>query len=573
MVGANLGYDIDYLWAAGIKFPEIKRYRDVQICEALIDDLAMSYSLETISQKYLGVGKDEGLLNAAANAFSVDPKKEMYLLPARFVGEYAEQDCDLPLKILRRQEKEVEEQELWNIWNTESDLLPVLIRMRQRGVRVNLKKLEHIEEWSRKQEVEALAEIKRLSGKTLVFGDVWKAEALAVPLRAVGFTIPLTPKTRKPSIDKAFLNSIDHPVAEAIKRARKVNKIRTTFANSIREHAIGDRIHCIYHQTRTSTEEDEDGEGVGARYGRCSATNPNMQQQPARDPEIGPLWRSIYIPEEGELWASADFSAQEPRQAVHYAASAKLGSVKVRTPNGFKWVDADASARQMLDNYINDPSTDPHQALADIIYGRRATKDERAGAKIIFLGLSYGMGGPKLCRSLGYPTINVARHPETGEILDITTVDGAEAVRRGGKIFEAAGAEGQALLDKFDEAVPFVRALARVCQKAANRYGYIRTQAGRKCRFRRDEVGNILESHKSLNKLIQGSSADQTKISLIALDKEGIFLTVQVHDEACASIKNKKEGEMIVEIMKTAYKLKVPNKIDLEIGIDWGSAK
>lgn len=573
IVGANLSYDLDYLYEAGVEFPQVKMFRDVQIAEPLIYEFSRSFSLETIANKYLGVGKDEGMLREAAACYGIDPKKDMHLLPARFVGEYAEQDADLPLKILRRQEKEIDEQELWRIFDMESRLMPVLVRMRRRGVRVSLDRLSKVEEWSRQNEREALAQVEQLTGVRIPFNSVWQASAIVPALQQIGCKIPVTAKTKKPSIDKAFLSSIDHPVAHAIARARRVNKIRTTFCQSVRDHIIGDRIHASFHQLRTSSDDDADGEGSGARFGRCSSSNPNLQQQPARDPEIGPMWRSVYIPEDGELWCSADFSSQEPRQAVHYAVTTKLGSIKVRTENGPVWVNADESAHLMAERYRNDPKTDPHQQLANLIVGREATKDERSSAKIIFLGLSYGMGGAKLCRSLGYATMKAVYSAETKSMVPVDSSEGKAAAESGSRIMEVAGAQGQALLDKFDQQVPFVRALSKVCQKAANKYGYIRTQEGRKCRFERDDDGNIIDGHKGGNKLIQGSSADQTKICMIELDKEGFFLTAQVHDEIIASVKTKKEAKRISEIMENAYRLSVPSIISLEVGPSWGEAK
>lgn len=573
VVGAHLSYDLDFLWHAGIHFPNIKGYLDVQISEPLINELSMSFSLETICQKYLGVGKNEGLLREAASAYGIDPKKDLHLLPARFVGEYAEADASLPLLAMRRQEKELDEQELWKIFELESKLLPVLVRMRQRGVRVDIERLEKVEQWSMEQERQALGEVEKLTGLRIPFNSVWQASALVPALEYIGCKIPLTPRTKKPSIDKNYLNSINHPVATAINRARRVNKIRTTFVKSIHEHMIGDRVHCTYNQLRSSEDDDEDGEGEGARYGRCSSQNPNMQQQPARDPEIGPMWRSIYIPEEGEEWCSADFSSQEPRWAVHYAKTTKLGIVRVRTPNGYVKVDADQSAFDVAEKYRNDPTTDPHQALADVIMGRKATKEERSMAKIIFLGLSYGMGGAKLCRQLGYPTIMAVYDPITRGTVNIETEEGKRLASQGQQIFEAAGAQGQELLDKFDAAVPFVRALNKICQKAANKYGYIRTQAGRKCRFPKDAVGNIEFSHKALNREIQGSAADQTKAALVALDAENFFMVAQVHDEICASVKSEEEAKRIGYIMENVYQLAVPSKVDIELGMDWGTAK
>lgn len=575
IAGANLGYDLDFLWQSGIEFPNIKFYRDVQIYEALIDELQMSYSLETISKKYLGIGKNEELLREAAAAYGIDPKKDMHLLPARFVGAYAEDDADLPLKILRRQQLDVDKQNLWKIIELESRLLPALVRMRRRGVRVDQDRLTQVENWSILQERTALNEVESLSGVRIAFNSVWQASAVAPALVAIGCKIPLTPKTKKPSIDKNYLASINHPVATAINRARRVNKVRTTFVDSIRNHMVDGRIHCTYHQLRSSDDDDdpETGEGAGARYGRCSAQNPNMQQQPARDPEIGPMWRSIYIPEEGEYWCSADFSSQEPRQAVHYAVKVPLENVRVRNNGKLGWIDANSSAKEMADKYINDPSTDPHQALANIIYGRIATKEERSFAKIIFLGLSYGMGGAKLCSSLGFPTIMAVRNPVTKEVVEASTEEGKKLASTGQRIFEAAGVEGQTLLDKFDLQVPFVRALNKLCQKKALENGYIRTQAGRKCRFPRDAEGNLNFTHKALNRLIQGSSADQTKAALVELDSQGYFLVAQIHDEIAASVRNLEEAKKIGEIMENTYKLAVPSIVDVEIGKSWGDAK
>jgi DNA polymerase I-like protein with 3'-5' exonuclease and polymerase domains len=561
IVGAGLSYDLDFLQEEGITFPHIKFYRDVQIAEPLIDDLAMSYSLETISKKYLNYGKDEQLLREAAQIYHVDPKKELYKLPARFVGAYGEADADNPLKVLRRQEREIESQDLWDIFNIESKLLPILIKMRRLGVRVDVAKLEAIERWSAAEERKALEIVKNLSGVNVPFNDVWKAEIIAKPLEAIGCKVPITPKTKKPSIKSEYLDTIKHPVAEAIRRARKVNKIRTTFAQSIRDHMVKGRIHCVFHQLRSSGDEDEDGEGVGARYGRCSSANPNMQQQPNRDPEIGPMWRGIYIPEEGKLWGSFDFSSQEPRQTVHYAVSTSLGNVA-----------ANESARQTAAKYNEDVNTDPHQALANIIQGREATKDERFQAKTIFLGLSYGMGGYKLCTQLGLPTMKAVRD-NNGKSVAVDTEAGQAIIQQGARVFEAAGEEGQKLLDRFNASVPFVRALARVCTQAVNKRGYIRTQAGRKCRFPKDLVGNYDWTHKALNRLIQGSAADQTKITMIALDEANVPMQLQIHDEIAVSVHDKEEAKLIVDIMEKAYKLSVPNKIDCEIGLNWGDAK
>lgn len=577
ITGANLSYDCDWLFHIGIKFPNIKMFRDIQIAEPLIWEFARSYSLEAISQKYLGVGKNEGTLREAATAYHVDPKKDLWQLPARYVGAYAEADAKLPLIIMRRQEREIETQELQSVFDMESRLLPVLVRMRQRGVRIDTDHLNRVEEWSKAEERKALDEVKHLTGVDIPFNSCWTTAGLVPALRHIGVTIPLTPKTKKPSIDKAFLESIKHPVATAINRARRVNKIRTTFVNSIREHMVNGKIHATFHQLRSSDDDEEEG-GHGARFGRCSSSNPNLQQQPARDPEIGPFWRKCFIPEPGELWCSADYKAQEPKQAVHYASTTKLGKVKIKTLNDKgeiveKWVSADDSAKEMARLYCEDAKTDPHQALANIIEGRIATKDERSKAKIIFLALSYGMGGSKLCRSLEYPTIRGVYDGISKSNVSADSERGRELIKEGRQIREVAGPEGQALLDKFDASVPFVRALAKVFTKAANTYGYIRGYDGRKYRFLKDDNDNIIDAHKAMNKAIQGSSAGQTKAAMIELDRANLSLILQVHDECCLSIKKSEEGKMISQIMQEVYNLSVPFSVDVEIGDSWGEAK
>jgi DNA polymerase I-like protein with 3'-5' exonuclease and polymerase domains len=573
IVGANLSYDLDFLAEENIFFPQLKAFRDVQVAEALIDELQMSFSLESICQKYLGVGKNEGLLREAANAYKVDPKKGLHLIPGQFVGAYAEDDANLPLLALRRQEKEIEAQDLWKIFNTESELLPVLVKMRRRGIRVDLDRLSEVEKWSAAEERKALEEIKHLTGVAIPFNSVWQATALVQALVSIGIKIPLTPKTKKPSIDKAFLKSINHPVAAAINRARRVNKVRTTFAQSIRDHLTNGKIHCVINQLRKSDDGDEDGEGEGARYGRCSSQNPNMQQQPSNDPEIGPLWKSIYVAEEGQYLCSADFSSQEPRHTIHYAAITKLGSVKVLVDGNYRWVDASEKAKEMAERYRQELSIDPHQIFADIIQGRPATPVERKQAKDIFLGLCYGMGGAKLCKTLGLPTMMAVRDRTTGRLVPAESEEGKVCVTQGGRIFESAGEEGQRLLDKFDAGAPFVRALSKVCERAATKNGYVRTGAGRKCRFPRDAMGNVDWAYKSLNRLIQGDSADQTKSSMIAADKAGFDMLLQVHDELIANVADMAEAERLGKVMVDCYSLCVPSKVDIAIGKSWGEAK
>lgn len=550
IVGANLPYDLDYLAEVGVHFPNIKYFRDVQIADPVINELHMSYSLHNIALRHGLPGKDENLLRIAAAEYGIDPKKDMWQLPARYVGPYAEVDAVRPLQILRKQERMIDELDLWKIYNLESKVLPVLVKMRRRGVLIDQDRLTRIEDWSLEQEAGALRKVKVHTGCNIAVGDVWKAGAIAPALEAIGITLKKT-TTGAPSIDKDVLSRIDHPVAKALGWARKTNKLRTTFAASVRRYMVDGRIHCSFKQM---AQEDEDGTQKGARYGRLSCVEPNLQQQPSRD-EFANEWRSIYIPDEGGEWATLDYSQQEPRWTTHFAAIMNLPGAK-------------AAAQAYHDN----PKLDNHQFMADI------TGLPRKAAKNIYLGLCYGEGGAKLCRELGLPTRWAVSYGKGRERRTEYRDDeeSAKQLRRevgDGFIYAAAGPEGQKILDTFDARAPFIRQLAKAASKVASSRGYITTGGGRRLHFPEREDGTFDWTHKGLNRLIQGTSADQAKASLVALDEAGVPLQLQVHDDFNFSCYERKQAFMASEIMQNVMPALVPFRVDVEIGPSWGEIK
>jgi DNA polymerase I-like protein with 3'-5' exonuclease and polymerase domains len=550
LVGANLSYDLDYLWEEGIFFPNVRFYRDIQIADPLIYELHNSYSLDNIAKRLGLAGKDETQLRIAAKDYGVDPKGGMWKLPARHVGAYAEADTQQPLLVLRRQERLIDEQDLWDIYDLESKVLPVLVKMRRRGVLIDQDKLSRVEEWSTTQEKEALSEVKRLSGVAINLGDVWKAEAIAPALENIGIKVGKTAKTNKPSVDKDFLTSVDHPVAKSLLWARKTNKLRTTFAASVRRYMTNGRIHCEFNQI---ARENEDGEQKGARFGRLSCTNPNLQQQPSRD-EFAQMWRDIYIPEQDAIWCANDYSQQEPRWTTHFAAVMGLPGAK-------------AAAQA----YHDDPLLDNHQFMSDL------TGLPRKAAKNIYLGLCYGEGGAKLCRELGLPTRWASvfgRGRDRKTKYYATREEALEAKKQveNGYIYEAAGEEGQNILNTFDNRAPFIRQLAKKAQQKAAAKGQIRTGGGRVIHFPEKKDGSYDWCHKALNRLIQGTSADQTKKALVALDEAGYFMQLQVHDEIDGSVATEAEAHAQAKIMREIMPSEVPFRVDTELGKSWGDS-
>jgi len=495
------------------------------IAAGLVDENRFSYALNSLGYDYLKDVKSEQGLKEAAADFGVHPKKELWKLPAMFVGDYAEQDAALTLKLWQYLKTQLAKEEVESIFELETELLPILVDLTYRGVRFDRNKAEELMVDMRKRETEALKEIKRQAG---VGVDIWAAQSIAIAFDKLGIVYPKT-ATGMPSFTKSFLDSHDHPISSLIVQARELNKTHGTFLQPYLDfsEATG-RIHTHFNQLR--------GEAGGTVTGRMSASSPNLQQCPARHPLIGPAIRGLFLPDEGQLWASNDFSSQEPRLLVHYATLLNLHG-----------------SEAMANAYKDDPRTDFHQMVADM------AGIQRKQAKTIGLGLMYGMGKNKLAAQLDLP------------------VDDASE-----------------LMATFHEKVPFLRGtvdavMRRIEHPGAD--GAIRTLLGRKCRFPLWEpiqwgINKALPydeavmkygprvkramTYKGLNRLIQGSAADQTKAAMVALHKAGFKMLLQIHDEIALSVNNREEAEEAARIMANATPLVVPSVVDVEMGDSWG---
>ena len=518
----NAMYDVCWLRSAGIKIKG--KIVDTMIAASLIDENRLSYQLNTLAKHYVGIGKDEKILYEAAKDYGVDPKKEMWRLPAMFVGQYAERDAEVTLKLWQRLHRELHDQELMDVFKLETKLFPCLIEMRFKGVRVDLEKAQKIKTNLMSREKKILNKIKDLTGIDV---EIMAARSIAKAFDKLKLPYDRTQKSKEPSFTKNFLQNHPHELARAIADAREINKAHTTFIDSITKHAHNGRIHADINQIRSDQ--------GGTVTGRFSMSNPNLQQIPARHPELGPMIRSIFIPEEKCKWGSFDYSQQEPRILVHYAKLQNLPGVH-EIVDAYKAGDADF-----------------HQVVADM------AGIERKQAKTINLGLMYGMGKNKLMAELGL-------------------------------MKESA----EKLIKQYHTKAPFVKQLMdNVTRKAEDR-GKIRTLGGRACHFdlwqptqfgifkplpleqARKEYDEPLKrafTYKALNKLIQGSAADMTKKSMVALYENGIIPHIQIHDEVDISVDSDKKAEDIVKIMEEAVELQVPNKVDYESGNNWGEIK
>jgi DNA polymerase I-like protein with 3'-5' exonuclease and polymerase domains len=516
----NAMYDVCWIKSLGIKINGI--VVDTMIAASLINENRYRYDLNSLGWDYLGHGKNESTLVEAAKEWGVDPKAELWKLPATFVGEYAERDATLTLELWQLMQREITNQDVQSIFNLETDLFPCLVDMRFKGVRVNVEKAHQLKERLLEQEKLLLLEIKK---ETQIEPQIWAARSIATIFDRLKLPYERTEKTQAPSFTKNFLSEHNHPLVKKIAKAREINKAHTTFIDTIIKYEHKGRIHADINQIR--------GDNGGTVTGRFSYQNPNLQQIPARNKDLGPLVRSLFLPEQGCKWGCFDYSQQEPRLVVHYASLYKFPSVY-----------------SVVDSYQNDSDTDFHQTVADM------AKIPRKQAKTINLGLFYGMGKNKLQAELG-----------------------------------VSKEKARELFDQYHNQVPFVKQLMNSASNRAQDRGQIRTLLGRLCRFHLWEPNSFgmhkalahedaLKEHgpgikraytyKALNKLIQGSAADMTKKSMLDLYKEGIIAHIQIHDELDISVESDKKAKRIIEIMEASVDLEVPNKVDYESGKTWG---
>ena len=521
----NAAYDLGWLLASG--FSVRGRIIDTMVAAACIDENRFSYALNALGFDYLKEVKSEQGLKEAAQDFGVHAKKELWRLPAMFVGEYAEQDAALTLKLWQHFKAVLRKEEVESIFDLETELLPVLVGITKRGIRFDRDRATKLVGEMQDKEAQLVKAIRKACGSPV---DIWAAASIATGFDKLGIHYPRT-TNGLPSFTKSFLDTHEHPICKQIIEARELNKTHGTFLQPYLDFSAHDgRIHPHINQIRS-----DDG---GTVTGRLSMANPNLQQVPARHEVIGPMVRGLFLPEEGEMWAANDFSSQEPRLLVHYASLLGL-----------------PGAEDMVAAYNKDPRTDFHQMVADM------AGIKRKAAKTIGLGLMYGMGKQKLANSLDLP-------------LD----------------------EADELMKKFHQNVPFLRGTVDAVMRRIEHRGSggaIRTLLGRKCRFPLWEptewgINKALPfeeasikygprikramTYKGLNRLIQGSAADQTKRGLVELHKKGFTLLLQVHDEIALSVKSREEAQEAAHVMANAVQLEVPSVVDVETGRSWGEA-
>lgn len=542
-VGANILYDAE--WAKvdlGINIKGLKY--DVQVADPLLDENYTTYRLDSIAERRLGLHKDEDLLYTAGveklglksskrtekerhNHIMQQVKGNLWRLPAKYVGPYGEIDAELPIKIFKLQEKELREQGLWDLFIMETGILDLLLQMRFQGIPVDIPRAEQVRDQLQLEFDDIRRKLRHRVGFDI---EVWEANSIVKACEKLQLPYIKTTKGN-PSFEGDWLKDQEHPIFKMILEARQLDRGGSVFINNkIIEMAINGRIYPSFWQVKHDR--------GGTVSGRFSSSNPNAQQFPKRKEKMKKLIRGLLVPENGCDWGMFDYSQQEPRVTVHYAALLKL-----------------PGARKARDAYRNNPDTDYHQMVSDW------TEIERTIAKNINLGLAYGMGAKKFAAKYG-------------------------------KTYQ----EACQLFRLYHDKLPFIKALSDRCERIVKQRGYIKTLLGRHRNFnlygpprwqkgmipkRKDDAIKefgmpVLQyfTYKSMNSLIQGGSADMIKKAMVDCHKAGYIPNLTVHDELdFATINNEKQIKEIKEIMLEAIKLEVPSKVDVEIGPNWGNCK
>lgn len=569
----NGPYDVGSLGSEGVSNPV--NMEDTSVAAVMLDENHRSYSLDSCLGREGLPLKSKDTLKAAIRAYGGNPDQgaaDLYLLPARFVGEYAEDDAARTLDLWNAYRPRLKADGVWDAYRLEIDLIPVVIAMRRRGIRVDIEKAERVAAALRKR-VETLLDVATdklsptLGRRRATVEDFRSPQFLSRAFTEMGINFPRTGKTRQGSFSSDWMSKSSHWLPRLVVDIRHYeDSASKQVENFLLSYTHRGRIHAEIHQFKT--------DAGGTRSQRFSYGSPPLQQmegiEEGKDgkpiPEGSEPWefyggvggaiRSCFLPEEGTAWGAFDYSSQEPRLTVHFAAVTNCPGIQ-----------------NVVDTYHDNPRTDYHQMVADM------TGRPRKPSKILNLAMTYGKG-------------KRATAAELGMSLD----------------------EAEELIKNYHERLPYINPLNEKCKNAASTRGYIRLIDGARMhynlwegpylddeqRFAAQREGFRLDpctreeaeerqrnpdhpwakarlrradTRKALNNLVQGSAARQTKKAILDTYRAGYLPLIQMHDEQGVPVQSKKDVDTVNEIMTQAIPLRVPTVVDCEIGNTWGDAK
>ena len=442
-------------------------------------------------------------------------QRSMSELDPKEVYEYAAEDADVTLKLKNILEKELHEKGLYQLFEeVEMPLVPVLARMEMNGARIDEASLAETSKVFTERMETIEQEIREVAGQELNISSPRQIGELLFDQLKID-SKPKKTKTGQYVTDEATLLALKskHPVVEKILDYRGYKKLLSTYIDALPQlvNPRTGHIHTSYNQAVTAT-------------GRLSSSNPNLQNIPIRD-ENGKEVRKAFIPDEGELFFSADYSQIELRLMAHLSQD-----------------------KNMVEDFNS--GHDIHQATAAKIFKvpiEEVTSTMRRKAKTANFGIIYGISAFGLAERM-----------------------------------EVSRGEARQLIDDYFATYPGVKEYMDKSIEKARQLGYTQTLLGRRCQLpdinSRNAVVRGYAERNAINAPIQGTAADIIKVAMIRIDKrmreEGLRskMILQVHDELNFSVVPEEKEQLqalVINEMQNAIQLSVPLYADCGWGENW----
>jgi DNA polymerase I len=508
IIGHNLAYDLKMLWRGGYT-DQCAQYEDTQLNATLLNEWQGRFSLDFCANVAGVQAKKksqivEHILNTVPGANEEDAMGHYWQLRGDdpMAVEYAEGDGTTTWQLVEWQRPRLTKDELDRVHAVECQLIPVLVRQSMIGIRIDEERLHNLR-------VKMETKIKELMVEFPPDFNPKGPKSVRAYLESEGQTDwPLTEKKKQPSFPESWLKT--HAPGQKIVKIRKMQTLLSSFIMPMIEtHLFNGRVHATFNQLRN--------DDFGTVTGRLSSSDPNMTQIPHHsDPSLGRMFREIFRPDLEMTWGSCDYRQCEPRLLAHYSR-----------------------CKVLLDDYINNPNADAHQAVAD------ATGLDRQTGKRANQSLLTGGGAGVLVVKFGL------------------------SVQAAQDVFNA-----------YFERLPEIRVLQKESTSIMKRRRYIKTLLGRRCR--------LLDPNKAyvaLNRLLQGGNADVTKLKLVQIDQylrsEGrpVDMLLAIHDSIDFQFRmeSRQAYDECKRIMTDfgpdqPIHLAVPMPIDEGLGQDWGEA-
>ncbi len=518
--GQNMKYDVHVLRTHGIHVRGLAF--DTMIASFCADPGQRAHNLDSLALRRLGIRKipTSDLIGKGKSQIT------MREVPIDVVSKYACEDADVTWQLKESLAPELEERDVRRVFEeAEMPLLPVLVRMEANGIGVDRKKLEQLGA-SLGSRIETLeATIHELAGEpfnirsTQTLGRILFEDLKLHEHEAVGRKKPKrTAKGKGYATDETTLLELvpAHELPALVLEYRSLSKLKSTYADTLPSfiHPSTGRIHTSYHQT-------------GAATGRLSSSDPNLQNIPIRTEE-GRAIRETFVPDEGHVFLSADYSQIELRLLAH--------------------LSGDDGLKEAFQEGI-----DIHRATAARIFGVApddVTPELRSRAKAVNFGVIYGMGAQRLARQ--------------------TSVSLKEA---------------RGFIEGYFESYQGVRDYLEDVKEGGRQRGYVTTMLGRRRYLPGllDDDGRIRSQAENVavNTPVQGTAADLIKLAMIQIDHElargtlGARMLLQIHDELLFEVPNDEMDDTIAMVrkrMEGALPLDVPVVVDVGTGSNWSEA-